>query len=144
MDKSSDQVSPIFLKRCIREKAFIDGELSAEEYKIIVERDRLEELIELGLSVGMEYQEIMEMDNKRFWVVYRGKMKYLDRINRDTDLLNRKQAVKIQQARFDSDGFNRDSKLFKTKEENTLEKAARIMNADGIPPEVARKNITGR
>ena len=100
-------------------------------------------MIESGLSVGIEYSEIMKLDNKRLFVVYRGKMKYLERTLNNTDYSNRVQAIKISQALFDSKGFNENNKPLRLLRESTLEKAARIATADGISREVIRKNILG-
>lgn len=140
---SDDEVTLQFIKRCFREKQYLDGELTIEELQIQLERDNLEDLISQGLSIGMEYSEIMKMDNKRFWLVYRGKVSYLEKVLGYTRDINKEQAMKFAQALTDVKGFNKDSKPLKLLKENALEKRLRIAKSDEIPKDVVREIILG-
>ena len=141
MGEPIKRVTPEYVRLCIREKSYLDKAITLDELKLQLERDYFDDLISLGLSVGMEYSEIMKLDNKRFYKVYKGKLKYLERLSAISEDLNKIQAIKISQALFDSDGFNKVNDRFRLTPENTLEKSSRLANENKIPREVIRENI---
>ncbi|MBR1454523.1 MAG: hypothetical protein IJ593_07780, partial [Lachnospiraceae bacterium] len=105
--------------------------MTKEQVRLNIERDNFESLILVGLSIGINYQDIMNSNPKDYCRLYIGKLKMLENEMNNTNILNKIQAAKISQAFFDNDKFNRVDNSIRVLKETDIEKVVRIANADG-------------
>lgn len=138
---ASSRVSPEAVRILFRERSYLVDKLPLEFVKLELERDRLDDLIESGLSVGMTYSEIMSMNRKRFNTVYRGKLKYLELQLNQQLVLNKNLVIKLSQAFSNNiNDFNDDDYISLTPD-RTVDIVAKQANDNNIKLEVLKENI---
>lgn len=130
------------MKACLRERRVLKGEASYNEVRLEIERERLDNNIEIALMCGLGLSDAYKLDMKRFWYVYRAFIKKREMQINDILYCGHLIALKIAQGVNGSDRFS--DKLDRVELLNSKSKEkdiAEMANNFNMKPETLRNQL---